>query len=98
MLFPSSYYWLAEHQARLLEQVKTNFPLTKDETQVIMRGRNSAAKSRNRKNPSAYQDSTAFEALIGYLYITDQKRCGEVLFWLDDIVDQIAVVQEEEGK
>ena len=64
-----------------------------DEIHVIKRGRNSASKSKNRRNPSAYQDSTAFEALIGYLYISNQKRCGELLHWLEDIVDE--VVREE---
>ena len=46
-------------------------------------------KSKNRRNPAAYQDSTAFEALLGYLYITNPSRCQELLTWLEDIVDDI---------
>jgi 23S rRNA maturation mini-RNase III len=37
-------------------------------------------------NPSTYQDSTAFEALIGYLYITNPQRCYDVLLWLEPIL------------
>ena len=79
----------AEHQSYLLEQLKESFPLTDKEKQILMRGRNAVTKSKNRRNPAAYQSSTSFEALIGYLYICDPPRCGEVLKWLDDtnIVD-----------
>ena len=72
----------------MLEQIKGHFPLTTNEQQVLMRGRNSVTKSsKNRRNPSSYQNSTAFEALIGYLYITNQQRCGDLLNWLDPILD-----------
>jgi ribonuclease-3 family protein len=81
---------LAEHQAHLLEKLKKDFPLSDKETQIFMRGRNSVTRSKNRRNPAAYQDSTAFEALIGYLYICDQQRCCELLNWLDTIVDEAA--------
>lgn len=47
---------------------------------VLSRGRN--AVSRNRRNPAAYQDATALEALIGYLYITDRSRCTDILAWI----------------
>mmetsp|Transcript_11095 Transcript_11095/g.20240 ORF Transcript_11095/g.20240 Transcript_11095/m.20240 type:complete len:295 (-) Transcript_11095:1071-1955(-) len=36
---------------------------------------------------SVYQDSTALEALIGYLYISDMKRCMQLLEWLKDHLD-----------
>ena len=52
-----------------------------------MRGRNAVTKSKNRRNPAAYQDSTAFEALLGYIYITDKGRCEELLAWLESVVD-----------
>ena len=80
---------LAEHQSKLLKRIKEEFPLSDKEMQVVMRGRNSVTRSKNRRNPAAYQDSTAFEALIGYLHITDQKRCCELLTWLSDIVDDV---------
>ena len=77
----------AEHQSFLLKQLKESFPLTEKENQVLMRGRNAVTKSKNRRNPAAYQDSTAFEALIGYIYITDKDRCRELLTWLESVVD-----------
>ncbi len=52
-----------------------------------MRGRNAVTKSKNRRNPAAYQDSTAFEALVGYMFITDKDRCQELLLWLESVVD-----------
>lgn len=80
----------AEHQSHLLSQVKENFELSDKEKQILMRGRNSVTRSKNRRNPAAYQDSTSFEALIGYLYISDQLRCCELLNWLESILDEIA--------
>lgn len=55
----------------------------------MTRGRNAVTKSKNRRNPAAYQESTSFEAFIGYLYIKDQKRLTEILNWLDDKVDLV---------
>jgi ribonuclease III family protein len=80
----------AEYQSKLLNCLREKFTLSNDENQVLMRGRNSVTKSaKNRKNPSAYQDSTAFECLIGYLFIADRDRCTELLAWLDNVVDDI---------
>ena len=81
---------LAEHQSHLLEQLKKDFPLSDKETQTMMRGRNAVTRSKNRRNPAAYQDSTAFECLLGYLYISDQSRCRELLNWLETVVDELA--------
>lgn len=75
---------LAEHQSRLLSKLKEEFAFTNKEQQVVARGRNSVSgSSRNRRDPAAYQDATALEALIGYLYITDSNRCKELLDWID---------------
>lgn len=78
---------LAEYQSYLLKQLKESFPLSEKESQVLMRGRNAVTKSKNRRNPAAYQDSTAFEALVGYMFITDKDRCQELLTWLESVVD-----------
>lgn len=78
----------AEKQSELLERLKNEFELTEKEGQVLMRGRNAVTKSKNnrRKNPVAYQDSTAFEALIGYMYISNPERCQELLVWLESVL------------
>lgn len=83
------YGSLAEHQSNLLAQLKAEFPLTEKESQVLMRGRNAVTRSKNRRDPAAYQDSTSFEALIGYLFISDQDRCTDLLNWLDARVDKV---------
>lgn len=54
-----------------------------------MRGRNSVTRSKNRRNPAAYQESTSFEAFIGYVYINDPNRCKDLLLWLDGIFDEV---------
>ena len=59
------------------------FALRHDEIAVLQRGRNAVSgSSRNRRDPSAYQDATALEALVGYLYLTDDERCRELLDWI----------------
>ncbi len=69
---------IAEYQADLLKALKESFELTDKEYQILNRGRNSVSRS-NRRDPAAYQDATALEALIGYLYITDTPRCSQLL-------------------
>jgi 23S rRNA maturation mini-RNase III len=39
--------------------------------------------------PSAYQDSTALEALIGYIYLTDEERCAELIRFLCRELDKM---------
>jgi ribonuclease III family protein len=77
----------AENQSLLLQKLKDEFPLTDKEHQVLMRGRNAVTRSKNRRNPAAYQDSTAFEALIGYIFIISPNRCKDLLTWLEKKVD-----------
>lgn len=55
-----------------------------------MRGRNAVTRSKNRRNPAAYQDSTSFEALVGYLYISKQERCTDLLRWLEANIDDLS--------
>jgi ribonuclease-3 family protein len=74
----------------VLARLREEFDLTEKEKQVLSRGRNGVSGSRNnRRNPAAYQDSTALEALIGFLYITDSQRCGELMNWLHRTIDTI---------
>lgn len=79
----------AEHQSQLLVKIKEDFGLSEKELQIVSRGRNAVTRSRNnRRDPATYQDSTAFEALIGYLYIDDKPRCEELLVWLSTRLEQ----------
>ncbi len=89
------HYYVAEHQSKLLHQLRKDtalFPLTTKEEQVLNRGRNAAASRSNtnhRHHPIIYQDSTAFEALVGYLYISDMNRCTELFQWIESHVDSV---------
>ena len=73
-----------------------SFTLTSEEQAVLSRGRNANLTARkkgksanNAKGASAYQDSTAFEALIGYAYITDKQRFNEIISWMKDQLDEM---------
>jgi 23S rRNA maturation mini-RNase III len=93
----------AEYQAELLRKLRQQSDdynnnngqlfgkLTAIEQQVLSRGRNSVSKSRsnrNRINPGIYQDATAMEALVGYLYLVDPTRCATLLQWIGRSIDE----------
>lgn len=72
-------YVKAKAQADILRKINEN--LTEEEKDIVRRGRNTenhhVAKN---ANVADYAQSTAFEALIGYLYLTKQdKRLKEIL-------------------
>jgi len=86
----SFYLVQAEHQSKLLTRLRGEFQLSSKELQILSRGRNAASgRNNNRRDPAAYQDSTAIEALIGYMYIADSDRCGELLQWIDNTIDLV---------
>ncbi len=71
----------AEQQA---QQVQRLLPLlTEAEQDLLRRGRNASSRGPRRVDSQIYQQSTGFEALIGYLYLTDPARLMELLGSLD---------------
>jgi 23S rRNA maturation mini-RNase III len=67
-----------------------SFVLTEVEQQVLQRGRNAGTKTNHRRsNPVAYQDATALEALLGYLYLSNRPRCTQLLQWLQYELEQL---------
>ncbi|MEM8610560.1 MAG: ribonuclease III domain-containing protein [Cyanobacteria bacterium P01_H01_bin.105] len=67
----------AEQQADYLDQL---MPYLKDaELDIVRRGRNATSKAPRRLSAKIYRQATAFETLIGYLYITNQSRLSELL-------------------
>jgi ribonuclease III family protein len=66
----------AVSQAQLLDQIAN--ALTEPEADIVRRARNVKGGSR-RAGQNAYRRSTAFEALLGYLYLTDGERLCEIL-------------------
>lgn len=77
----------AKAQATVLEKL---MPLLTDEEQdIVRRGRNAKSKTAP-KNAAVldYRHSTAVEALIGYLYLTDDaERLNELMQTVFDIVE-----------
>lgn len=62
--------------------------LTEAEKDVVRRGRNAKGGISNRGDVVEYRHSTGFEALIGYLYLTEQKeRLEELLGTIDPTKD-----------
>ena len=72
-------YVKAKAQAELLENIYEN--LTDDEKDIVRRGRNTENHHLPKNsNVQEYMYATAFEALIGYLYLTkNDKRLKEIL-------------------
>lgn len=68
----------AAGQADLLEMISDK--LTDAEADVVRRARNMKPLQR-RTDQNAYRLATAFEALLGYLYLTDPARLEQVLNW-----------------
>ena len=72
-------YVKAKAQAKILEKIQDM--LTEKEKEIVRRTRNTENHHipKNAK-PSDYMYATAFEGLIGYLYLTNQKeRLEEIL-------------------
>ncbi len=67
-------YVSAKAQAFVIAYLIEKERLTKEELAVVRRGRNAKSGTIPRNtDPATYSLSTAFEALIGYLYLTDQE-------------------------
>ncbi|MGM0470762.1 MAG: Mini-ribonuclease 3 [Bacillota bacterium] len=81
-------YVNAETQAELLSQIKEE--LTEEEQAIVRRGRNSNSGSVPQNVSVAdYRHSTAFESLLGYLYLAEEReRLNELLSQIKDIISE----------
>ncbi|WP_228038118.1 ribonuclease III domain-containing protein [Nodosilinea sp. LEGE 06152] len=71
----------AEQQAY---QVQRLMPLlTEVEQDLLRRGRNASSRGPKRVDSQIYQQATGFEALVGYLYLTNPARLVELLSTLN---------------
>lgn len=72
-------YCKAQSQARVLKELLPS--LSEEENEIIRRGRNAKPKhSAKNASQSDYSYATAFEVLIGYLYLKeDNTRLNEIL-------------------
>lgn len=77
-------YVSAKGQAKILDELIDNNFLSEEEIEIVKRGRN-YKRSSHPKNTDiiTYKCSTGFEALIGYLYLTNKDRLNEILNQID---------------
>ena len=75
----ASTYVKASSQAKILKNIENE--LTEEEKDIVRRARNTQNHHLPKNaNPADYMYATAFEGLIGYLYLTkDFKRLKEIL-------------------
>jgi ribonuclease-3 family protein len=69
----------AAAQAQLLDTLQPH--LSAAETDVVRRARNIKPQRQHRSDQGIYRKSTAFEALLGYLYLTQPTRLKQLLEW-----------------
>lgn len=80
-------YVKASAQAKILKKI--NEILTDEEKEIVRRGRNTENHHLPKNaNPQDYMYATAFEALIGYLYLTKKdERLQEILKETIKVID-----------
>jgi len=76
----------AQFHAELLEFVK-DF-LNDEEKEIVRRARNLSVTTARRTNHTVHRLSTAFEALIGYLYLTDKDRLKDLYSYIEPMIDE----------
>ena len=76
-------YVKAQSQARSIKKIFDE--LTEEEQSLVKRARNRKYTSRSRSaDPVTYKWATAFEALVGYLYLDESCGSDERLRWVID--------------
>lgn len=77
-------YVSAKGQVEILNKLMDNNILSDTELDIVRRGRN-YKRSIHPKNTDivTYKSSTGFEALIGYLYLSDISRLKEILNYIE---------------
>lgn len=74
-------YVRAQAQANVIKSIYSE--LTEEEQSLVKRAKNRKYTSRSRNaDPVTYKWATAFEALVGYLYLEESRASGERLRWV----------------
>ena len=76
----------ATQQAELLQLLLPS--LTEEEQDLVRRARNLKASGFRKVDQSSYRQATAFEALLGFLYLTDIVRLKQILNMTIDLVQE----------
>lgn len=70
----------AEGQSAGLKRLlDSGFVLSEKEEALLRRGRNSAGRGPKHAAPGEYRDASSLECLLGFLHLTDSRRCEEIL-------------------
>ena len=90
----ATQYVSAKAQAKIIDYFITNDLLTEDEYTYYKRGRNSKINTKAKNTDiQTYLQSTGFESLMGYLYLTKQEDR------LDEMIKKcIQFINEQEGR
>ncbi len=84
----------AKAQANIIDILLEENLLSEEEVSYYKRGRNSKINTKAKNaDIQTYLMSTGFEALMGYLYLTDQKERLEEL-----AQKSIAIIKDQEGR
>ncbi len=76
----------AKRQGYFVKCLIENGVLSEDEIDIVRRGRNlKTHKSPKNCDAVTYKYSTAFEILVGYLYVNDRDRLNEIFNYIVDI-------------
>ena len=74
------YYVSAKNQTNFLKNLVDNNILNEEEKDIVNRARNHSCNHKPKNTDIlTYKYSTGFEALIGYLYLTNKKRLEEII-------------------
>lgn len=76
----------APAQAAVLAQVVPH--LTETEQAVVLWGRNGCGRSPRHVPAAVYQQASALETLLGYLYLDDRDRLAAVMSLMTQIMDE----------
>lgn len=62
--------------------------LLEDEVRIVKRARNQALSTGKRREQATHRLSTAFEALIGHLYLSDKERLSEIFSLIESYIQE----------
>lgn len=62
--------------------------LNEEEKEIVRRARNLSVTTAKRTNQAMHRLSTAFEALVGYLYVTDKNRLQALYNHIEPAIDK----------
>jgi ribonuclease-3 family protein len=85
----------ATFQVQLLKLLEPH--LTPQEQDIVRRGRNAAVSVGRRSNQALHRQATAFEALIGYLYLQSPARLTAIWQHLDPFIQDPGRSETAEG-